>query len=65
VSKGSIKIAADRRADLSLDKLATELGFTTKNVLLRVIANELAYCPPRFFFKAVGQLSQYCQRRKK
>lgn len=63
--KGCLKIQADRRADLSLDKLAAALGFTSKNVMLRVVANELAMCKPRFFFKAMGQLSALAQRKGK
>lgn len=63
--KGCLKIQGDRRADLKLDALAEKLGFTTKNVLLRVLANEVSACDPRYFFKAVSQFHQYTRRRKK
>lgn len=63
--KGCLKIAGDRRADLKLDRLAESLGFTTKNVMLRFLANELSACEPRSFFKAVGQFHHYTRRRSK
>ncbi len=63
--KGCVKIQSDRRADLRLDRLAEKEGFTTKNVMVRVVMNELANCEPRFFWKAMGVFSQFTRRKNK
>ena len=63
--KGCLKLQADKRADLKLDRLAESLGFTTKNAMLRHLANELSHCKPRFYFKAVGQFAAQCERKTK
>jgi len=63
--KGCLKLQSDRRADTKLDKLAAALGFTTKNAMLRHLANELSRCAPRHYFKAVGQFGAQCERKTK
>ena len=63
--KGCLKLQADRRADLKLDRLAESLGFTTKNAMLRHLANELSLCKPRHYWKAVGSFAAQCERKTK
>lgn len=56
------EIPANPKRDQALDRLATELGFQTKNILVRVLANEISHCPKSAFFKAIGQFSQFTRK---
>lgn len=60
---GRIEIPPDARADKRLKKLADELGFNSVNLMLRHLANELSYCKPRQYFKAVSQFYEVSRRR--
>ena len=48
--------------DKALDRLAEELGFQTKNVMARVILNEISHCPKTAFFKAIAQFTRFTRR---
>ena len=48
--------------DAALDRLATELGFQTKNIMARVFLNEISHCPKTAFFKAIAQFTRFTRR---
>ena len=50
------------KRDKALDALAAELGFQTRNVMARVILNEISHCPKTAFFKAIGQFTRFTRR---
>jgi hypothetical protein len=60
---GRIELPPDPRADKKLRKLADDLGFNSANLLLRHLANELSYCKPRRYFKAVSAFYEVSRRR--
>ena len=60
---GRIELPPDRRADPKLRRLAEDLGFNSVNLMLRHLANELSYCKPRRYFKAVSCFYEVSRRR--
>jgi alkanesulfonate monooxygenase SsuD/methylene tetrahydromethanopterin reductase-like flavin-dependent oxidoreductase (luciferase family) len=58
-----IEIPPDPRADKKLRRLAEELGFCSVNLMVRHLCNELSYCRPRQYFKAVSAFYETCRRR--
>lgn len=62
-ARNRIELPPDPRADRKLDRLAEALGFCSKNLLLRHLANEVSYCRPRKYFKAVSAFYESCRHR--
>lgn len=64
--KVRITLPLDLARDARLQRLAVKTGFGTANLLLRHVANEVAYCeePPEFYRTLAGFYEMSRRRRE-